>query len=41
MDLHSTGPERICIITDVAQARKKSEHDFQLKAKFVAVSFYF
>lgn len=23
MDLHNTGPERICILTDVAQARKK------------------
>lgn len=41
MDLHNTGPERICILTDAAQARKKSELDFQLKVKFVAVSFYF
>lgn len=42
MDLHSTGPERICIITDgCASQKKKNELDFQPHAKFVAVSFYF
>lgn len=41
MDLHSTGPERICIVADDTWARKQNKFDFQLEVKFVVVLFYF
>lgn len=35
MDLHSAGPERVCIVTD------EKEFDFQLEVDFAVVLFYF
>lgn len=40
MDLHSTGPERICVVTDDTCTRKQKEFDFQLEVEFAVVLFY-
>lgn len=39
MDLHSTEPERICIVTDDTWSRKQNEFHFQLEVEFAVVLF--